>query len=74
MSNKLMKRCSDMITHQRNATQSHNEIPFHAHYDGDMIDMTIKSVDEDVEKLEIDVASKENSLVVPQKVKHRVTT
>ena len=46
-----MKRCSDMITHQRNATQSHNEIPFHAHYDGDMIYMTIKSVDEDLNKL-----------------------
>ena len=69
-----MKRCSDMISHQRNATQSHNEIPFHAHYDGDMIYVTIKSVDEDVEKLEIDVASKENSLAVPQKVKHWVTT
>ena len=69
-----MKRCSDIISHQRNATQSHNEIPFHAHYDGDMIYMTIKSVDEDVEKLVIDVASKEYSLAVPQKVKHWVTT
>ena len=36
--------------------------------------MTIKSVDEDMEKLEIDGASEENSLAVPQKVKHRVTT
>ena len=67
MSNKPMKRCSDIISHQRNATQSHNEIPFH---DGDMIYTTIKSVDEDVDKLEIDAPSKENSLAVPQKVKH----
>ena len=76
MANKLMKRCSEITRHLRNATQSHMKYQFTLTTGKGSIPTTyipcvaIKSIDEGMEKLEINAASMENKLSVPQKFKH----
>ena len=48
--NKLMKKILDMIIHQRNSNQNHNDIPFHTHQDGENF---LKYVGKDEKKPEL---------------------